>query len=73
MIIHEFNEGETKIVCIIQNYFFSSDSDEKLKVIETFKDEQDTILAKTKILYRSDSKDFRASMIVPSNHEVIKR
>lgn len=69
----EFHKAEMKIAWMIQKEAFSSKDYEKLKTLETFKDEEDIIRVKTKILYRQDKKDFLTPIVLPSNHEVVKR
>ena len=62
-----------KIVWMIQKEVFSSKDYDKLKTLETFKDEEDIICVKTKILHRQDKKDFLTPMVLPSKNEVVKR
>ena len=69
----EFHKAEMKIVWMIQKEVFSSKDYDKLKTFETFKDEEDIIRIKTKILYRQDKKDFLTPVVLPSNHEVVNR
>lgn len=69
----EFKKAETKIVYMIQKECFYAESKERLNTLETFEDEEGILRVKTKIVYRQDSKDFLTPMVLPSNHEVIRR
>ena len=68
----EFHKAKMKIIWMLQKELFSSKDYDKLKMLETFKNEDDIILVKTKILYRQDKKDFLAPIVLTSNHEIVK-
>lgn len=46
-------QAEMTIIWMILKEFFSYKSDERLQMLEIFKDKQDNICVKTKIMYRS--------------------
>ena len=69
----DFNKAEMKIVWMIRNKSFSSKDYERLKTLEIFKDEEEMMIFKTKILYRQYKRDFISLIVLPYNHEVIKR
>ena len=68
----EFHKAEMKKFWMIQKVFSSKDYD-KLKTLENFKEEENIIRAKTKILHRQNKKDFLTPKVLPSNHEVVER
>lgn len=45
----------------------------RLLTLEPFKDEHDIKRVKTKIIYRKNSKNFNALIVVLLNHEIVKR
>ncbi|XP_055942044.1 uncharacterized protein LOC129972089 [Argiope bruennichi] len=54
----EISVAEYAVIRIIQKESFFNEEDEKLKTLRAFKDGNDIIRLKTKILYRPDSEDF---------------
>jgi len=56
---------------MIQKNSFISEEDEKLRNLNSFRDEQGVIRIKTKIIYRNDE-DLLKPVVLPSQHEVIK-
>lgn len=53
----EIFKAECAIIRIIQRESFTNEEDEKLRTLIVFKDKNDIIRLKTKILYRSDSEE----------------
>ncbi|GFS50635.1 uncharacterized protein NPIL_247721 [Nephila pilipes] len=69
----EISVVEYAVVRMIQKESFVNEEDEKLKTLRAFKDKNDIIRLKTKILYRSDSEDFKTPVILPSKNELVNR
>ncbi|XP_055940812.1 uncharacterized protein LOC129971244 [Argiope bruennichi] len=69
----EISVAEHAVIRIIQKESFVNEEDEKLKTLRAFKDGNDIIRLKTKILYRPDSEDFKTPAILPSKNELVKR
>ena len=59
----KFHKAEMKIVWMIEKEVFSFKDYDKLKTLETFKDEDD-MCVKNKILYRQDKKAFLTSILL---------
>ncbi|GFU93973.1 integrase catalytic domain-containing protein [Trichonephila clavipes] len=57
---------------MIQTEFFLSEEN-RLKSLQTFKNDNGIIRLKTKIIYRKDREDFLRPIVLPPKHEVIKR
>ncbi|XP_055944482.1 uncharacterized protein LOC129975444 [Argiope bruennichi] len=47
--------------------------EKRLKTLQVFKDDIGIIRLKTKIIYRKDSEDFLKPIVLPPEHEVVKR
>ncbi len=69
----EVEVAEKKIIKIIQNEYFVEDNEKRLKNLSTYTDDDGILRLRTKLTYRKDSLDFRNPMILPSDHQVIKR
>ncbi|XP_055928014.1 uncharacterized protein LOC129959216 [Argiope bruennichi] len=69
----EISAAEYAVIRIIQKESFVNEEDEKLETLRAFKDGNDIIRLKTKILYRPDSEDFKTPAILPSKNELVKR
>lgn len=69
----EFQEAEMKVLLMIQNDYFLPEKENRLKTLQTFKDDRGIIRLKTKIIYRKDSEDFLRPIVLPPKHEVVKR
>ncbi|GFT12752.1 integrase catalytic domain-containing protein [Trichonephila clavipes] len=73
LVVSEFQESEEKLISLIQNECFSSESDDRLKALQAFRDEKVLLRLKTKITNRKDNDTFLKPAILPPNYEVIKR
>ncbi|GFT76516.1 integrase catalytic domain-containing protein [Nephila pilipes] len=69
----EFHKMQIRIIVMIQEEYFTSESDNQLKTLQLFKDKQELIRMKTKIVFRKDNKDFLTSAVLPTTPEVVKR
>ena len=73
MTAEECHVAEIKVLRMIQNETFFHEGEKRLKTLHSFKDEYGVIRLKTKIVLRKDSEEFRKPIILPSEHEVVKR
>ncbi|GFT29497.1 integrase catalytic domain-containing protein [Trichonephila clavipes] len=71
LVASEFQEAEEKLISLIQNESFSSESDDRLKALQAFRAEKGIFRLKTKITNRKDD-TFLKPAILPPNHKVIK-
>ncbi|GBN33440.1 hypothetical protein AVEN_171049-1 [Araneus ventricosus] len=60
------------ITRIVQKETFQED-DKQLKFLSVCKDEDGLLLVNTKIIYRKDTENFRTSVLLPSEHEIVSR
>ncbi|XP_035225801.1 uncharacterized protein LOC118198268 [Stegodyphus dumicola] len=68
----ELSEAEKRVMKIIQREEFLDEKDEKLRTLNVYKDEDDLIRLRTKIVYREDSHFFTRPVILPSQRQVVK-
>lgn len=64
-----------KLLNTVQQEVLTEDGDFKLKLITlcTFMDRDGLLLVTTRINQRDDNQDFRYPIVLPSNHELVKR
>ncbi|XP_055935619.1 uncharacterized protein LOC129965604 [Argiope bruennichi] len=65
--------AEKSIVKIIQHDSFSSEDIKKLKSLSVFKDEEDSLRVKTRLIERKDHHNFIFPMLLPKKHAVVEK
>ncbi|GFW33183.1 uncharacterized protein TNCV_4699991 [Trichonephila clavipes] len=70
--IEEIKIAERALFKQVQMDAFNNEEDKKLSPFQIVKDSDGILRLKTKVFLRDDHKDFRLSIILPSNHPVVK-
>ncbi|XP_055939487.1 uncharacterized protein LOC129969103 [Argiope bruennichi] len=71
--VNELKRAEKSIVKIIQHDSFSSEDIKKLKSLSVFKDEEDILRVKTRLIERKDHHNFIFPMLLPKKHAVVEK
>jgi len=69
----EIATAEKKIIRLIQEDAFTGASDESIRCLRPFADEDGILRTKTSIISREDTENFTCPIILPSDHPVVHR
>ena len=71
----EIEQPERRLSKIVQHEAFEDEEDVcmRLRTLDTFKDEDGLVREKTKITWIKDEENFRNPVVLPSDHEMVKR
>jgi hypothetical protein len=75
LTVLEIKQAERRLLKIVQHEVFKDEEDTRvrLRTLDTFVDEEGLVRVKTKISWRKDEENFRSPVILPSDHELVKR
>lgn len=75
LTVLEIEQAERRLLKIVQHEDFEDEEDAcmRLRTLDTFKDEDGLVRVKTKITWRKDEENFRSPVVLPSDHELVKR
>ena len=62
-----------KIIKFLQDETFACNTNRNLKSLKVYKDEQEILSLRTKLMHRKDTQDFRNTVILPSHHLIVER
>jgi hypothetical protein len=71
--VEEFSQAENVLIRLIQKESFSGKADPKIRNLRPVEDKVGLLRAKTNIIQRNDTENFRYPVILPSKHPIVQR